>query len=255
MSSDSEAFVAEIAAHPDDDAPRLIYADWLEERGDPQGQFIRVQCELAGNPTPERRQDLLCLERELLARHRDQWLLPLEGALIRGVFHRGVLDQVEVEPQKFIERADDWFRLFPLKILQLNVRGSPLEKLATIASLRQIRQLERIRSLRLSNSELGDDDCIRLLSADNIGPLEELWLTSTGVKATALRWLASSSLARTLQVLILSGNELGDDGRDVLCKGPRFPELRWLYLTGCRIGGRSAQGIQNRHPNLVGGFF
>ena len=38
-----EAFLQAIIDNPDDDAPRLIYADWLEERGDPRGEFIRVQ--------------------------------------------------------------------------------------------------------------------------------------------------------------------------------------------------------------------
>lgn len=33
---------------PDDDLPRLIYADWLDEHGEPaRAEFIRVQCELA----------------------------------------------------------------------------------------------------------------------------------------------------------------------------------------------------------------
>src|SRR5438270_1506512 len=33
-----------VCADPDDDGPRLLYADWLDERGDPRGEFIRVQC-------------------------------------------------------------------------------------------------------------------------------------------------------------------------------------------------------------------
>ena len=40
-------FLAAICANPDDDAPRLVYADWLDEHGDPRGEFIRVQVELA----------------------------------------------------------------------------------------------------------------------------------------------------------------------------------------------------------------
>jgi hypothetical protein len=41
-------------------APRLILADWLEERGDPRADFIRVQCELAaGVDDEDRRHDLL----------------------------------------------------------------------------------------------------------------------------------------------------------------------------------------------------
>ncbi|HEY1067960.1 MAG TPA: TIGR02996 domain-containing protein [Pirellulales bacterium] len=42
-----EPFLQAIAEAPDDDAPRLIYADWLDEQGDAsRAEFIRVQCEL-----------------------------------------------------------------------------------------------------------------------------------------------------------------------------------------------------------------
>src|SRR5262249_52776821 len=33
--NDEADFLGAILAHPEDDAPRLVYADWLEERGDP----------------------------------------------------------------------------------------------------------------------------------------------------------------------------------------------------------------------------
>src|SRR4051794_13393226 len=37
-----------ILAHPDEDTPRLVYADWLDEHGEPaHAEFIRVQCRLA----------------------------------------------------------------------------------------------------------------------------------------------------------------------------------------------------------------
>ena len=42
------ALLQMILEEPDDDAPRLVYADWLEEHGDPRGEFIQVQCALAG---------------------------------------------------------------------------------------------------------------------------------------------------------------------------------------------------------------
>jgi uncharacterized protein (TIGR02996 family) len=44
--TEREAFLAAIAAAPDDDVPRLVFADWLEERDDPLGEFIRLQIEL-----------------------------------------------------------------------------------------------------------------------------------------------------------------------------------------------------------------
>jgi uncharacterized protein (TIGR02996 family) len=45
-------FLAAVIAAPDDDNPRLIAADWLDERGDVRGEFIRVQVELARTPEP-----------------------------------------------------------------------------------------------------------------------------------------------------------------------------------------------------------
>lgn len=43
-----DSFLAAIVAEPDDDAPRLVYCDWLEEQGDvTRAEFLRVQCELA----------------------------------------------------------------------------------------------------------------------------------------------------------------------------------------------------------------
>jgi uncharacterized protein (TIGR02996 family) len=41
---DERAFLAKIVAHPDDDLPRLVYADWLEEHGQPaRAEFIRTE--------------------------------------------------------------------------------------------------------------------------------------------------------------------------------------------------------------------
>lgn len=41
-----EQFLAAIQQSPQDDTHRLVYADWLEERGDPRADYLRIQCEL-----------------------------------------------------------------------------------------------------------------------------------------------------------------------------------------------------------------
>jgi uncharacterized protein (TIGR02996 family) len=47
--TDGDALIRSILANPSDDAPRLVYADWLEEHGRAEyAEFIRVQVELAG---------------------------------------------------------------------------------------------------------------------------------------------------------------------------------------------------------------
>ena len=49
--SDHDALVQAILHAPDDDAPRLVFADWLDENGDAdRAEFIRVQCRLARLP-------------------------------------------------------------------------------------------------------------------------------------------------------------------------------------------------------------
>jgi uncharacterized protein (TIGR02996 family) len=40
---DEEAFLSAIAADTADDTNRLVYADWLEERGDVRGEYIRLR--------------------------------------------------------------------------------------------------------------------------------------------------------------------------------------------------------------------
>jgi uncharacterized protein (TIGR02996 family) len=46
--TDHDALLAAILANPDEDTPRLMFADWLDENGDAdRAEFVRVQCELA----------------------------------------------------------------------------------------------------------------------------------------------------------------------------------------------------------------
>jgi uncharacterized protein (TIGR02996 family) len=40
--TDDEAFLRAIVDAPADEAPRLVYADWLDERGDPRGAYLRA---------------------------------------------------------------------------------------------------------------------------------------------------------------------------------------------------------------------
>ena len=42
-----EAFIRAIVDHPGDDTPRLVYADWLNDRDDPRGAYLRAEAEWA----------------------------------------------------------------------------------------------------------------------------------------------------------------------------------------------------------------
>lgn len=74
MSVNRQDFIDAILAEPDNNEPRLVYADWLEERGDPRAEFIRAQCELTRKKISRKMRTLL-QEREqtLLQAHGEQW--------------------------------------------------------------------------------------------------------------------------------------------------------------------------------------
>src|SRR5947208_542084 len=95
--SSHEAFLADVIDNPDD-APRLVYADWLDEHGEAErGELIRVQCRLArlGEADPSRA-ELERRERELLEAHGAKWAEPLRGLVHEFQFRRGFVEAVEV---------------------------------------------------------------------------------------------------------------------------------------------------------------
>jgi uncharacterized protein (TIGR02996 family) len=101
-----EVFLQAIVEAPDDDTPRLVFADWLDEHGNSRGEFIRVQCRLASaGPDDPRRPGLEVLERRLLEQHQDEWLGPLRPVLSGWTFRRGFLDAIAVPAAAYLERA------------------------------------------------------------------------------------------------------------------------------------------------------
>jgi len=88
--SEADALIAAIRQAPDDDAPRLIYADWLDEHGQPErAEFIRVQIGLSRKPSRKFR----AREAALLKKHYT--ILVGEFALpgFRFGFNRGFIDR------------------------------------------------------------------------------------------------------------------------------------------------------------------
>ena len=48
--SDEAGFLYALRENPGDDDTRLVYADWLEERGDPRGEYLRLEHQLRTIP-------------------------------------------------------------------------------------------------------------------------------------------------------------------------------------------------------------
>ena len=69
--NEEHSFLKAILERPDDDATKLVYADWLEEQGDPRAEYLRLMVKVRRERavTPEQRRRHTELSAELAALH------------------------------------------------------------------------------------------------------------------------------------------------------------------------------------------
>src|SRR5262249_27548442 len=102
MSRDmARAFLEDVLANPDDDTPRLVYADWCEDHGDEaRAELIRVQIKRTRLPAWDSRQASLRLrEQQLVKQNETKWFA--EMPKINGVrwegFRRGFVGVAHIQ--------------------------------------------------------------------------------------------------------------------------------------------------------------
>jgi uncharacterized protein (TIGR02996 family) len=202
-------FVDAILAEPSDDAPRLIYADWLEERGDPRAEFIRVQVEMAtlarplnrksmyGNPMPQARnrrdaarfRELWGRQLELLTTHCTKWVEPLIGKATGVIFERGCVEGISAPPQTFVTHASVWYRSMPIN--QYCVSAHPSIKDKDWRSLLRSPHLLKIRTLELGWS-FTPRHIAALAGCPNVVNVKELFLGFNRLNDELLQQLRKS---------------------------------------------------------------
>lgn len=252
MSPEEARFLERICAEPADDGPRLIYADWLDERDNPRGEFIRVQIALARLSREDpRRPKLLDREAVLLARHHARWSDPLRGLAGSTEFRRGFVESVIIEAGVFLRRAGDLFRLAPVAHVHFLDVGSCLEQLMTSPFLGRIADmtigaqhigerlaralsgsahLDRLRSLNLYRNRIGDRGARQLLWSRPWPGLTDLDLSDNGIGDDGARALAISTNIAGLESLELRHNEVTLAGLGHFCGSKTLTRLRHLGL-------------------------
>src|SRR5207248_1839606 len=97
--TDGDVLRRAVVADPDDDTPRLVYADWLDENGEPaRAAFIRAEVEAArAEPFgPAARAGAERAER-LRVEHEGAWVRHLAGRVLGWEFVRGFVGHVTVD--------------------------------------------------------------------------------------------------------------------------------------------------------------
>lgn len=215
------AFLEAVCANPDDDGPRLMYADWLMERGQPRGEFIRLQCVLAQTPrNDDRRESIERRVAELLFQHRQEWIRPLRELGVNAVrFERGFVEAVTTRAERFLALAPALFAAEPVRAVCL-LSPQPRDFTALAAS----RHLARIRGLALAGCDLQPADVRTLAGSPHAPGLTGLEMAdSTRLGYEAVRELTESPGLANLRYLRLHDT----------CRTPReligcFAEARWL---------------------------
>jgi uncharacterized protein (TIGR02996 family) len=210
----ADAFLRDILDAPEDDVPRLVYADWLEEQGDAErAEFIRVQIELARPGPVAARAALERRERELLEAHGDEWAAPLAPLVSEWVFRRGFVDEVHAGARAFLAETGRLFALAPLRHLRLHwSHVLPYQRGRLAVALADCPLLARLDTLDLSFNYLGSDGVRALVASEHLTRLAALDLSTNRVGDRGLRALAASPLLGRLRRLDLSHNDFDPEG-------------------------------------------
>lgn len=238
MGTDDEPFLRRIRAFPDDDGPRLIYADWLDERGDPdRAAFIRVQIALAGLPADHRRRpELVLAERALLDRHGNAWSAPFAGLATGLEFRRGFVDEARVPARLFVRQAARLFAAGPVRHLHLLDLGGSLP--AAFASP----YLGRVAALTVYAQHAGAGLGRAVAGSPHLGGLRELFLGRNRLRDAGAAALAASPNLPNLESLDLSENDLSGEGAGAVAAG-HWPVLRHLELGHNPLGPGGAGAV------------
>jgi uncharacterized protein (TIGR02996 family) len=138
--SDEAALLRAIRAEPDEDTPRLAYADWLDEHGGAAGaaraEFIRLQIQIASRggagltiaqaqrgKTPRGGRRLGKRTVALLAAHGLAWSLwdrygppyAVEEVVCGWEWHRGFLRHLSCAPDDWLRCVDDLLPRHPIR--------------------------------------------------------------------------------------------------------------------------------------------
>jgi uncharacterized protein (TIGR02996 family) len=243
-----KAFIQAIRETPNDDAPRLIFADWLEEHGQADhAEFIRVQCRIMHLTEKEPEQALLSARaEELLCGHWDEWVGPLRTIVgpwrdrygegwMRDEYHpdglrrfqRGFVDALGLDAENFLRYADQLKRLVPLRELRFWRAGRCADRLAKEP---QLAGLSVLSFLDYYDAPVTGGDAALLAQSPYLHGLSALYLGRNSLGDDGVEALARAPWLAGVTVLDLSDNGLSDRALHALAESPYATNLRKLFL-------------------------
>src|SRR5262245_49018815 len=247
--SDEAAFLAAILANPDEDTPRLVYADWLDEQGGTsnvaRAEYIRLEIDFARN-FPEVRwskekDEARKRARQLLAKHYREWFPEIYGRknILRGSrgspdMGRGFPYRLLCDSEKLLQVGERLMQLAPITEVEFrDIADSGLRRLVQSPWARGVRDLNMVGYSNAPDwAPLAD--CPYLTERRELVPYYGYLHT-----AGAARIAAANNLPK-LERLVVAMN-ITDEGLAALFGGVAFTGLHTLNLS--HAGSNKTYGI------------
>ena len=276
MSTESALLLA-IRANPDEDTPRLVYADWLDEHADvlpgrapaevrARAEFIRLQIAFAGRDDDPDFADARGRADALRSRYGAAWVKwdPPTDARDFWYAPRGFPER-NVDIAMLPSIPDDDFARAPVGVLHGCPTPYMAERFATCSHLQRVRRLELSGYVELTRGDLE-----RVFNSPYITGLRELLIAWFGNFATmitevvagseqlaglesfefrqhqftpgAARALAGSQTIR-LRRLVAGSSDCGDESLSALAGSPAVSRLERLSLWACQLSAAGALAL------------
>ena len=252
--TDRMALLQSVLANPDDDIPRLVYADWLEEFGSDadvaRAHFIRAEIEAEGLPanSPERI-EAESTAAKLFNKHGTSWNAELINWNVwhdsSFVYRRGFVEELRTLCWRFAQEGEEILRAAPITRLKLTIKRSLVSKCNTI-------DFSRIVCLQLGLSISSMSYVLTDLNKyfTSLTNLKTLILTNNSISdgdLSGFRLLPRMRFAETLTELDLSDNRITDAGAWLLATAREMTPIVRLNLSGNDIGPDAARALRNRY--------
>jgi uncharacterized protein (TIGR02996 family) len=243
MAKSEKALVRAIAKLPEDDGPRLAYADWLDAHGqEPRARLIRLQCDIAKH---QHEADAL------IRQHGREWVAPLTALNVgRCRFHRGMPEELSVPIRAFLAHHKEIADVTPIRRLDLGLAGD-----ADVEAVAKLRITTPVRSLTIGspNDHLPSDFGVPGLRALVVAPwmesLHDLSLNSHNLGAEGAALIAESPHLKNLRTLEMDDPAFqrpGDESGDTLLLSPNLPSLQHLQLGVVKVWAHQIDAYRRR---------
>jgi uncharacterized protein (TIGR02996 family) len=245
MTDSRDALYRAICAEPDEDTPRLAFADLVEEEGDSlRAGFIRAQIALARVPPYD---PVAVTTRHVnpgaIDGHGMAHTLPKPEPEGYGwhafAFRRGFPWKIGVHSARAFDSAGAIFDFAPIRALDVGPRGR-----ADVDAVADWPHLARLHRLEFSNAHFGANEAERLGDSPYATALTELAFEFDGVTADGLEAVLRSPLFARLTALELRSNAIPPELLvDALGAVPRPGKLARLSLAASKITGRYVEHL------------